>query len=269
MTASTDPVILDIDQQHVATITLNRPDKHNAFNDDMIDLLRSHLRKLSQDPQIKIVVLKSTGVHFSAGGDLDWLRKTVDYNREENIKDALNLAQLMSELYHFPKPTLAIVQGPAYGGAVGLMACCQIAIAASHATFCFSEVKLGLIPAVISPYIINAIGFRQARAYFTTAEIFTADTAKAMGLCHIVVDKADLSKTADHTIKQICRNGPRALQALGPFMAPFQPIPITPEVINRTAEMIAALRISNEGQEGLTAFLEKRKPRWSQDPHET
>lgn len=256
-------VQVDIDERHVAFITLNKSEKNNAFDDHVITELRQHIQHLSQDPQVKIIVLKSTGDHFSAGGDLDWLRKTVHYNREENIKDAMNLAHLMHDLYHVNKPTLAVVQGPAYGGAIGLVACCQIAIVASSVIFCFSEVKLGLIPAVIAPYIVNAIGFRQARAYFTTAEIFDAETALAMGLCHDVVPFDDLSQKTEAIITQLLKNGPRALQTLGPFMAPFQPITLTPEIISHTAEMIAALRISNEGQEGLTAFLEKRTPRWS------
>ena len=139
------PCLSPLDRQ-VATITLNKPDKHNAFDDQMIAELRRQINDYHKIPSLRIVVLKSTGDHFSAGGDLDWLRKTVHYNREDNIKDAMNLALVMHELYHIKKPTLAVVQGPAYGGAIGLIACCQIAVVASHVTFCFSEAKLGLIP---------------------------------------------------------------------------------------------------------------------------
>jgi methylglutaconyl-CoA hydratase len=263
MTHTHQQILVSCDERQVATITLNRPEKRNAFDDHMITEFRQVIHHLSHDPNVRIIVIQSTGDHFSAGGDLDWLRQTIHYNREENIKDAMNLAHMMYDLYHVAKPTIAVIQGPAYGGAVGLIACCQLAIAASTVTFCFSEVKLGLLPSVISPYIINAIGFRRARAYFTTAEVFDAETAREMGLCHMVVSKDALAAKTEKLISQLLNNGPRATHALGPFLAPFQPIDISLETISRTADMIAALRISNEGQEGLTAFLEKRPPRWS------
>lgn len=264
MSTDTKQVLVEIDKQKIATITLNRAEKRNAFDEHVVNDLRAALASLADNADVRIILLRSTGTHFSAGGDLAWLQKTKQYSEKENKTDALALAQLMYELYHINKPTIAVVQGPAYGGALGLIACCQIAIAASEATFCFSELKLGLLPAVISPYIVNAIGYRQARAHFLTGEIFNAEKALAMGLCHRAVPLKSIEDTTQRIIDKILNNGPEAIAALGPFMSPFQPVPITPELTAQTAQAIANLRTSSEGQEGLNAFLEKRPPNWSQ-----
>ena len=175
-------VLETMDGRGVATLTLNRPKAHNAFDDGLIAELAAALRRLGGDPDVRAVVLASTGRSFSAGADLDWMRRMAGHSFDTNLADAAELAGLMHTLDRLPKPTIALVQGPAYGGGVGLVACCDVAIATERASFCLSEVKLGLTPATISPYVVNAIGARWARRLFQTAEVFTAAEARAIGL---------------------------------------------------------------------------------------
>ncbi|HRE32484.1 MAG TPA: enoyl-CoA hydratase-related protein [Candidatus Berkiella sp.] len=257
-----DTILIEKNQHGVATLTLNRPQVHNAFNETMIAQMTEALNHLAIDHSVKILVLKSTGKHFSAGADLAWMRKMMEYDATTNFQDALALGKLMYHLHHFPKPTLAVVQGNAYGGGAGLIACCHIAIAASCAQFCFSEVKLGLIPAVISPYVIQAIGQRQARAYFLSAKTFNAVSALQIGLCHEVVALDALETAEQDLITTLLQNGPHALQAVNQLMNKLQVPPIDEDLVHLTAKTIAMLRISPEGQEGLSAFLEKREPSW-------
>ncbi|MCS5712396.1 enoyl-CoA hydratase-related protein [Candidatus Berkiella aquae] len=257
-----DTILVEKNQHGVATLTLNRPQVHNAFNETMIAQMTESLHQLAIDHSVRILVLKSTGKHFSAGADLAWMRKMMQYDATANFQDALALGKLMYHLHHFPKPTLAIVQGNAYGGGAGLIACCHIAITASIAEFCFSEVKLGLIPAVISPYVIQAIGQRHARAYFLSANTFNAATALQMGLCHEVVAIEELETKAHEMITRLLQNGPHALQAVNQLMNHLQTPSIDEDLVHMTAKTIAMLRISPEGQEGLNAFLEKREPSW-------
>lgn len=259
----TDTLLLDLNTHGVATLTLNRPEVHNAFDDQLIAHLTDTLRQLAVDAQVKVLVLKSAGKHFCAGADLSWMQKMAHYDEHANMQDAKALAQLMFVLHQFPKPTLALVQGNAYGGGAGLIACCHIVIAAATSQFCFSEVKLGLIPAVISPYVVQAIGQRQARAYFLSAKLFNADCALRMGLCHEVVPIDKLQETGEEMITSLLKNGPHAMQAVNQLMNKLQTPYIDEELIAWTAQTIARLRVSAEGQEGLKAFLEKRDPAWT------
>ena len=252
-------LIVDIDAHGVATITLNRPQRHNAFNAEVIAELLSVLTKLKFDLQVKLLILRSNGQHFSAGADLNWMRTIVDHGYQENLDDCAALAQLMAQLYQFPKPTLALVQGTAFGGALGLIACCDIAFANSDAQFCFSEVKIGLIPAVISPYIVAAIGQRQARRYCLTAETFTAAQAMQLGLIHQIGDNLD--NLAAPSIQALLNNSPAAKS----LIQDIYNRPISTEMIADTSQRIAAIRVSAEGQEGLAAFLDKRAPIWHKE----
>jgi len=259
------PLLTSVDNRGVGQLTLNCPQKHNAFNDEMIVLLTEAIQKFNSDPKVKLIVLKSNGKNFSAGADLAWMRNMAKFSEAENHRDALALGNMMHALYTSSKPILGQVQGMAFGGGVGLVACCAIVIASRDASFCFSEVKLGLIPAVISPYIIQAIGYRWAHYYFLTAQSFTADTAHTLGLCHHVVDKADLEATTQKQIDLLLQNGPQALSSVNRALNHLQPLPITLETIDYTAKLIAKIRVSPEGQEGLNAFLEKRPPNWIEE----
>lgn len=255
-------ILVQIESSGVATLTLNRPDVHNAFDDNMIQEMTKALNDLSQDPTVRLLVIKSVGKHFSAGADITWMQKMADADEIANLKDADALAQLMFTLHRFPKPTLAVVQGNAYGGGVGLIACSQIVIAATHAHFCFSEAKLGLIPAVISPYIVRAIGQRHARAYFLNAKAFDAQRALQMGLCHEVVTMDNLETCAQEMITILLKNGPNAQVAVNELINQLQTLEIDEALVSMTAKTIANLRKSPEGQEGLKAFLERREPSW-------
>jgi methylglutaconyl-CoA hydratase len=258
----TDTVLLNIDSHGVATLTLNREDKHNAFDDAVIAELTAKLKQLDADPAVRVVVLTGTGKTFSAGGDLNWMCSMSEYTEKENVEDALKLAELMDTLDSLKKPTIARVNGPAYGGGVGLVTCCDVAIASESAKFALTEVRLGLIPAVISPYVIAAIGARQARRYFLTAEPIEAHEAYHMGLVHEVVTADILDETVGTVVKALLKGGPKALIAAKRFIAE-QSAGDRRALKKKTAQLIAELRVSAEGQEGLSAFLEKRSPDWS------
>jgi methylglutaconyl-CoA hydratase len=257
----TDTVLLHTDSHGVATLTLNRPDKHNAFDDAIIADLTAKLKQLDKDDAVRVVVLAATGKTFSAGGDLNWMKSMASFGDKENMEDALKLAELMEILDGLSKPTIAKVQGPAYGGGVGLIACCDIAIASEHAKFALTEVRLGLIPAVISPYVIAAIGERQARRYFLTAESIEAQTAYHIGLVHEVVTSDILDETVNMLATALLKGGPKALLAAKRFIAEQSQVD-RKALMKKTAQLIAQLRTSKEGQEGLTAFLEKRNADW-------
>jgi methylglutaconyl-CoA hydratase len=247
----------------IATITLNRPSVHNAFDDEMIVTLTNTLHDLECDPDIRVILLRGAGKHFSAGADLQWMQRIAHYTYEENVQDARQLATLMSTLYHLHKPTLAAIHGAAFGGAVGLIACCDMAVAIDTVEFCLSETRLGLIPAVISPYVINAIGERAARRYYLTAERFNASEAYRLGLVHITCPAATFEETIDHLVQSIKQNSPAALVAAKQLIAATSRSEINAPLIEDTAHRIAVIRTSAEGQEGLQAFLQKRKPNWS------
>lgn len=256
---------VSIDQRGVASLVLNRPEVHNAFDDLMIAELIQVLDKLAADTQVKVLLLSSNGKNFSAGADLNWMRSMAEKDYQQNLDDANELAMLMHKLDSFPKPTIAVVQGAAFGGAVGLVACCDIAIASDNASFCLSEVKIGLIPAVISPYVMRALGERQCRRYFLTAERFSADTAKQLGLLHEVHDKDALSATLDSLIQNLLQNSPAAVTSAKQLLAEIYQQAVGEPLIKLTTTAIARIRVSEEGQEGLQAFLTKRQPNWLQD----
>jgi methylglutaconyl-CoA hydratase len=264
MSIMIEPTILThIDNRGRATLTMNRPELHNAFDDVLINGLTAKLRDLEDDPDIRVVILASSGKSFSAGADLNWMRRMADYSREQNLADAEGLAELMRTLDTLSKPTIALVQGAAYGGGVGLVACCDIAIASTRASFCLSEVKLGLIPAVISPYVVSAIGPRAARRYFQSAEVFDAGEAFRLGLIHqVVADENELYAAADLMTVRLLANAPGALAAAKNLIAAVAGRKVDDTLIADTAGRIADQRSSPEGREGLSAFLEKRKPAW-------
>tara|TARA_R110002126_G_scaffold38317_7_gene114428 strand:+ start:562 stop:1479 length:918 start_codon:yes stop_codon:yes gene_type:complete len=253
---------LSIDQRGVANLVLNRPEVHNAFDNLMIAELIQVLDNLARNDQVKVLLLSANGKNFSAGADLNWMRSMAEKDYEQNLDDANELATLMHKLDKFSKPTIAMVQGAAFGGAVGLVACCDMAIASDTASFCLSEVKIGLIPAVISPYVMRALGERQSRRYFLTAERFTADTAKALGLLHEVVSASELPQQADALAEQLLQNSPAAMSAAKALIHNIYNRKISNNVVAHTTQAIAEIRVSDEGQEGLSAFLEKRRPNW-------
>ncbi|MBC7963936.1 MAG: enoyl-CoA hydratase/isomerase family protein, partial [Steroidobacteraceae bacterium] len=211
---SEETILAVIDERGVVTLTMNRPELHNAFDDRLIATLTDALRQLAADPAVRVLLLAASGKSFSAGADLNWMRRMADYSHEQNLADAAALAELMRTLDSLPKPTIALVQGAAYGGGVGLAACCDIVLATARASFCLSEVRLGLIPAVISPYVVAAIGSRAARRYFLTAETFDALEAQRIGLVHeVVADQDELTVVAERLTVQLLKNGPAALSA--------------------------------------------------------
>ncbi|HVY07341.1 MAG TPA: enoyl-CoA hydratase/isomerase family protein [Burkholderiales bacterium] len=247
----------------VATIRMNRPDVHNAFDDALIAALTAALRRVDGLPQAKVVVLAASGKSFSAGADLNWMKRMAKYSREENLRDAGGLANLMRTLDGMTKPTIARVQGAAFGGGVGLVACCDIAIASTEASFSLSEVRLGLIPSVISPYVIAAIGERAARRYFLTAERFDAREALRIGLVHEAVDADALDGAITKITAGLLKGGPLAQAAAKKLIADVSRRPMDDALSNETAKRIAEIRVGAEGREGVAAFLEKRKPDWT------
>jgi methylglutaconyl-CoA hydratase len=260
---SEENILINIDDRGRATLTMNRPELHNAFDDVLINDLTTKLRDLEDDPDIRVVILAASGKSFSAGADLNWMRRMADYSREQNLADAEGLAELMRTLDTLSKPTIALVQGAAYGGGVGLVACCDIAIATRQASFCLSEVKLGLIPAVISPYVVTAIGSRAARRYFLSAEAFDAGEAHRLGLVHqVVADEHELAAAADRMTARLLVNGPGAMVSAKNLVAAVAGRHVDDALIANTAGRIADQRSSPEGREGLSAFLEKRMPSW-------
>lgn len=256
-----------IDARGVAQLVLNRPEVHNAFDDNMIQELIQALDLFAANPQVRVLLLRSSGKNFSAGADLGWMRSMADKNYAENLQDAGELARLMQKLDNFPAPTLAIVQGAAFGGAVGLVACCDIAIASDKASFCLSEVKIGLIPAVISPYVVRAIGERASRRYFLTAERFFAAEALHLGLLHQLVSEDELHGVSDAMVQTLLANSPAAVKAAKDLIFTVANQPTTQALIDETSRRIAQIRVSGEGQEGLSAFLQKRTPAWQQSQH--
>jgi len=255
---------IDADPRGIMTLTLNRPDVHNAFDDRLIAGLTRALERIDQESSVRAVVLTGSGASFSAGADLNWMRSMASANEEENRQDSLRLATLMRTLTFLNKPTIARVNGSAFGGGVGLLTCCDIAVANSAAKFGLTEVKLGLVPAVISPYVINAIGPRQAMRLFLTGEVFGAEHAERIQLVHQTATADELDDAVEEQLNWLLKAGPEAVKAAKSLVG---------AVVARTAEgqakmdaqtaaLIARLRVSSEGQEGLAAFLDKRRPSW-------
>jgi methylglutaconyl-CoA hydratase len=256
-------ILTETREDGVATVTLNRAEVHNAFNDTVIADLTGVLRRLGDDDKVRAVVLRAEGKSFSAGADLSWMQRMAGYGHAENLADAGALAELMRVLNFLPKPTVARVQGAAFGGGVGLVACCDIAIASDAVSFSLSEVRLGLIPAVISPYVVAAIGERAARRYFLTAERFGADEALRIGLVHQVVPADQLDSAVDTILTRLSEGGPATQRAAKDIIFAVAHRPVDAGLIRDTAERIATIRASAEGREGLAGFLEKRKPAWT------
>lgn len=256
-------LLTEIDARGITTVTLNRPEVHNAFNDGLIAALQNAFETLGQDPAVRAIVLKGTGKSFSAGADLNWMKTAAGYTEAENQADALRLSDMLETLNSCPKPTIACVHGAAMGGGIGLVACCDIVIATANAKFALSEVRLGLTPATISPYVIAKIGISQARRLFLTAERFDGGTAHQIGLVHhIVEDKEALPSLLDTVMDQLLAGAPGAHADAKALVADMANQPITEALRKETAARIAARRTSIEGQEGLSAFLGKHPPDW-------
>jgi methylglutaconyl-CoA hydratase len=245
----------------VVRVTLNRPDVHNAFNDTMIQELSIVFDDIARRDDARVVVFTGEGRSFCAGADLNWMRRVKDYSYEDNLKESLELAEMLFKIYASPKPTIARVNGAAIGGGTGLVAVCDIAIASSRAKFSFSEVKLGLIPACISPYVMKKCGEGQCREFFLTGERLTADRAHDAGLVNIVVELDEIDQCVDKIVRNLLSSGPEAVNMCKVLLRNVAAMSLA-DAKKYTAEVIAKLRISDEGQEGMTAFLDKRKPGW-------
>ena len=246
----------------IARVALNRPDVHNAFDETLIAELTHVVRTFDADTSIRVLVLEGRGKSFCAGADLHWMKKMAGFTQAENLADANNLAAMLSALNGMSKPTIARVHGAAYGGGVGLVACCDIAIGTPEASFALSETRLGLIPAAISPYVIEAIGARAARRYFLSAERFGAEEARRLGLLHELVAPAELDAAVDRLIATLLDAGPQAQAEAKLLIRAVAQRPIDQGVIGDTAKRIARVRATPEGKEGVAAFLAKRKPAW-------
>ena len=261
---STEFVSTVIDERGVATVTLDNPEKHNAFDDIIIAQLTAAFAEVEANVDARVMVLASNGRNFSAGGDLNWMKRMAAYSHEENLQDSRALADMLRTLNFMTRPTIARIQGVAFGGAVGLVSCCDMAVASSKAMFCLSEVKIGLMPATISPYVVAAIGARAARRYFTTAERFSAQQAQTMGLVSEMVDDGELDAAVAALVDAILVNSPAAVAASKQLIFDVADRTLDTELVEMTCQRIADIRASTEGQEGLSAFLEKRKPSWIQ-----
>lgn len=256
--------LLNLREGPVARLRLNRPELHNAFDAMLIAALTGALEAVADDDSVRVVVLEGEGPSFSAGADLNWMRGMAAASEEANRTDSLALARLMRTLDELPRPTIARIQGAAFGGGVGLVACCDIAIASADAKFGLTESKLGLLPAVISPYMLDAIGPRQARRWFATAEIFDAATALEIGLLHQVVEADALDAAVQRQVDLLLKAGPHASAQAKSLVRRVAFERDRDRLDHDNAALIARLRVSDEGQEGLGAFLDKRKPRWCQ-----
>ena len=246
----------------VATITLTQPDVRNAFSDEVIADITKAFTFVGQQEQVRAVVLAAEGPAFCAGANLNWMRAMADYTREENLVDAGKLAEMLRVIYECPKPTIARVQGDVYAGGMGLVACCDMAVASANAGFCLSEVKIGLIPATISPYVIRAMGPRASHRYFLTGERFDAAEALRIGFVHQVVESDALDGAVDGLLKHLLSAGPAAVRACKKLVLDVAEREINAGLIQATVEGIADIRASAEGKEGVQAFLNKRKPGW-------
>jgi len=257
-------VILEQDKDGIAWVTLNRPRVHNAFDEHMIRQLREVLQIIEEDNHCRAVVLRGAGKSFSAGADLDWMKRAAEFSHNQNLTDAEYLATMLNKLYNLPQLTIACVQGVAMGGGLGLLSCCDLVIADESTTFALSEVKIGLIPATISPYVMAAMGPRNARRYFQTGERFKGQRAYDLGLVHEVVSSEEAMQTKlDEVLDHVRNNGPHAMREAKRLIKDFTGKPININMIEDSAERIAAIRARPEAIEGLSAFLEKRHPNWS------
>mgnify|MGYP000889048043 CR=1 FL=1 len=260
-----EKIITEIDSRGVAKVTLNNPSKHNAFDDYMITQLSNAFTAIAENSDVRLMILASEGQSFSAGADLNWMKRMASFSHEENRQDARALANLLKVLNFMRKPTIARVQGAAFGGAVGLVSCCDMAIATDRASFSLSEVKIGLMPATISPYVVAAMGQRASRRYFATAERFSANEALRLGLVsQVVSDEGALDAAVHSLVDLLLANSPAAMAASKQLIFDVAGKAVNDALIDMTCQRIADIRVSAEGQEGLSAFLEKRSPNWIQ-----
>ena len=246
----------------IARITLTQPEIRNAFSDEVIAELTAAFRNAGDRPDVRAIVLAAEGPAFCAGANLNWMRRMADYSRDENRVDAGLLAEMLRVIYECPKPTIARVQGDVYAGGMGLVACCDMAVAVDTAGFCLSEVKIGLIPATISPYVIRAMGARASHRYFLTGERFSAQEALRIGYVHEVVEADQLDSVVDGWLKHLLSAGPAAVRACKRLVLDVAEREINEQLVAATVEQIATIRASSEGKEGVQAFLNKRKPNW-------
>jgi methylglutaconyl-CoA hydratase len=249
-------------QDRIARITLTRPEVRNAFNDDVIQQLKAAFEDLGARDDVRAVVLAAVGPAFCAGADLNWMRRMADYTREENVADAGQLAAMLRAIYECPKPTIAAVQGDVFAGGMGLVAACDMAVSVDSATYCLSEVKLGLIPATISPYVIRAMGARASHRYFLTAERFSAQEAHRIGFVHELVGADALDAKVSELAQALASASPAAVKACKRLVQDVAERTIDGELIAATVQGIADIRASEQGREGVQSFLQKRKPAW-------
>ena len=252
----------EIHDQGCATVTLNRPDVHNAFDEELIAELKDKFSKLAVNREVRLIVIAATGTSFCAGADLNWMKRMSSNSYDKNLADGKALAEMLHTIATCPKPIIGKVQGPAYGGGVGIVSVCDIVIASENARFVFSEVKLGITPATISPYVVAAIGERQTRRYFLSAEMFDAWEALQLGLVHQVVPPEKLVSTVDTLVDKMLQNSPAAMAAAKELVRNVAKKKIDYDLLEDTAKRIADIRATAEGKEGIKAFLEKRKPSW-------
>jgi methylglutaconyl-CoA hydratase len=249
-------------EEKVARVCFNRPEVHNAFNSEMIRELDDVFDKIGADKSLRVVILTGNGESFCAGADINWLREIIDYSFEQNLEESLELAEILYKIYVLPKPTIAMVNGTAIGGGTGFLSVCDIAVASEKSKFGLSELKIGLVPAAISPYVILRIGEKNAREYFLTGERISAQKAFEIGLVNKVVPPARLKETVDETANRLLTSGPEAIARCKELIYRVPRMSFE-EAKTYTARVIANLRVSEEGQEGMSAFLEKRKPSWT------
>lgn len=249
---------------HVLTITLNQPERRNAFNENVIAELTQAFESAATTPDVRAVVLAANGPAFCAGADLNWMRKMAQYSREENLADAGALARMLQTIYQCPRPTIARIQGDVYAGGLGLITACDMAVTVDTARFCLSEVKLGLIPATISPYVVRAMGARQAHRYFLTAEVLDAQEAGRIGLVHEVVAVDQLDAKLAQLLQALTQAGPDAVTACKKLLHTVAHADVDEALVRYTVEQIADIRASTEGRAGVGAFLDKQKPAWQQ-----
>jgi methylglutaconyl-CoA hydratase len=252
----------------VALIWLNRPDLRNAMNDTLIAELTDAFEAAIEDDSIRAIVLAGRGKAFCAGADLNWMKRAREMSPEEAFEDSRKLARLLRTIHDSPKPVVARVHGPAFAGGLGLVAACDIAVAGHEAKFCLSEVKLGLVPAMISPYVISRIGASQARRWFLAGEVFETAEAWRVGLVHEICPSEELDGTVNALLGQLLQGGPNAQREAKQLIADIAGKPIDESLTDETARRIAAVRASDEGQEGMASFFDKRKPAWVAEAEE-
>jgi methylglutaconyl-CoA hydratase len=258
----TDKIITRIDEDGNATVMLNRPEVHNAFDPEMVEALSADLDALGKDAHVRSVVLIGAGESFCAGADIGHMKKSASYTRKQNYEAALASANMLHTLYTLPKPTIACIRGAVRGGGCGLVAACDIAVASRFATFQLSEVKLGIIPAMISPYIVAAIGERKSRRYMLTGEAFDSAEAFRIGLIHDIAEDEHLNSKIGELLAALYTSGPAAIAAVKTLIPLAANAEIDRELVEETSRRIAEIRATPEAQEGLSAFLEKRKAGW-------